>query len=50
MTIVNRCNNTRCACNDDGQCEYVWGVELDEDGECVSFIELEEKEGEESDS
>lgn len=45
MTSIIRCCKYECDCNEDGQCEQTWGVEIDESGECISYeekIEVEE--------
>lgn len=43
MTGVVVCNNKKCACNAEGDCEYAFGIELNDDGKCISFIEMEQE-------
>ena len=47
MTSIVRCERYDCDCNEDGQCEQTFGVEIDENGECMSFeVKIEEDEKE----
>ena len=46
MITVNKCYRSECA-NNDGYdtCECLWGIDIDQDGECTCFQYKDEKEG-----
>ena len=37
MTNVSKCDCLDCACNNNGECEQTFGIELDEDRFCTSY-------------
>ena len=37
MTIVNACYQLECEYNDYEKCTLLWGIEIDESGECINF-------------
>lgn len=41
MITVNACHNTNCRNNDDGQCQCVFGVEIDSFGRCSERMDEE---------
>lgn len=49
MALVRNCCVYECEFNDDGECGYEWGIEIDEDVSCISF-EYKEEEGEQIDA
>ena len=37
MVTVNSCAQLDCACNNDGECTCIWGIEIDETGNCATY-------------